>query len=267
MNSKLIAELVIVFLIVQSLGLYVASSLVAQDVHATIVSDNPDDIANTAGLLLYILSFTVILLLVIKFFKAKTSYLVLKAFETLAIFGSSVIVFSIFFGDAFGLALALLLVALRIGVSKNIWIRNIASMIAVVGAGSLIGVSLGIIPIILFIVALIIYDYIAVFKTKHMVSIAKAVVDKNLAFTIALPTKEHKFELGTGDLVIPLVFASASVQNSGMIAGIFVLAGSLAGLLLTIDYSSKHVGKALPAIPLQGIFMIAAFGVAKVLGF
>ena len=267
MNKKLVLELLIVFLIVQALGLYVANMLIAQDIHATVVSDNPDDVANTVGLLIYILSFTVVLLLAIKFLKPKFSYLFLKAFEILAIFGASLIVFSIFFGDWPGLALALILVALRIAVAKNIWVRNIASITAVIGAGALIGVSLGIIPIILFIIALCIYDYIAVFKTKHMVSIAKAVIDKNLAFTIALPTKEHKFELGTGDLVIPLVFASAAVQASGIIAGVFVLAGSLAGLLLTIDYSSKHVGKALPAIPLQGILMIAAFGIAKVLGF
>jgi len=265
MNKSLIIQAVIIFIIVQALGLFIAQSLVAQDVHATIINDNPEDPANTLGLIVYILVFTVVLLIAIKFLKKK-SYWFLKAFELLAIWGASLIVFSIFFGDLPGLLLSLAIVALRLLLPDSMIVRNIAAMLAVIGAGALIGVSLGIIPIILFVIALSIYDFIAVFKTKHMVSIAKAVVNKNLAFTIAMPTKEHKFELGTGDLVIPLVFASAALSSS-FYASIFVLAGSLAGLLWTMDYSSKNLGKPLPALPLQGIFMIVMFVIAKLLGF
>jgi len=266
MNKKLIAELVVLFLITQAIGLYVANYFVQENIHTTIVSENPDDPLNTLGLIVYILVFTAVLLVMIKFLKPRLSYYLLKAFELLAIWGTSWIVFAVFLGDLIGLGLSFILVALRIALAKNIVLRNFASVIAIIGAGALIGVSLGIIPVILFIIALSVYDYIAVFKTKHMVSLAKAIAEKNLAFTVAMPTKEHKFELGTGDLVMPLVFASAALQSSGINSSFFVLAGSLIGLLFTINYSSKHVGKALPALPLQSILMLCFFAAAKVLG-
>ena len=275
MNKKLLTQLITIFLITQAVGLFVASNLIAQDVHATIVNDNPEDPINTIGLMAYILAFTAVLLIVIKFAKGKFSFVFLKLFELLAVFGTSWIVFAIFAGyfaspesaDLIGFGIAAIIIALRLAFWKKLLLRNFATMIAVIGAGALIGVSLGIIPVIIFIIALSIYDFIAVFKTKHMVSLAKAITDKNLAFTVAMPTKEHQFELGSGDLVIPLVFASAALSSSSIIAAIFVLAGSLIGLLITIDYSSRHVGKALPALPLQGIFMIAFFAIAKVVGF
>src|SRR3989338_4603794 len=154
MNKKLIAQLVLVFLITQLVGLYVA------------------------------------------------------------VFSTSWIVASVFVGDLIGIAFAILLTASRIVLSENLLLRNAASIIAIIGAGALLGVSLGVVPVIVFVILLSAYDFIAVFKTKHMVTLAKAMTKKNLAFTIALPTKEHKFELGTGDLVVPLVFASAVLQEA-----------------------------------------------------
>jgi hypothetical protein len=109
-----------------------------------------------------------------------------------------------------------------------------------------------------------------------MVSMAKAITNKNLAFTYALPTKEHKFELGTGDLVIPLIFAVSvlgetmkNVQANGFVLflpSILVLIASLAGLLITINYVSKKAGTALPALPLQTALMVVVFGILKIFG-
>ena len=266
MNKKLIAQLVLVFLITQLVGLYVAGFCVQEDIHATIVSEDPNDPLNSIALFAYILAFTAGLLAAMFFLKKRAGYF-LKAFELLAVFATSWIVASVFVGDLIGIAFAILLTASRIVLSENILLRNAASIIAIIGAGALLGVSLGVVPVIVFVILLSAYDFIAVFKTKHMVTLAKAMTKKNLAFTIALPTKEHKFELGTGDLVVPLVFASAVLQEASVNAAFLVLAGSLIGLLITINYSSKHIGKALPALPLQGALMIALFAVAKIAGF
>ena len=105
------------------------------------------------------------------------------------------------------LILPLAIVIARFVFRKNIWLRNLASILAAAGAGPLIGYNFGIIPVALFLVILAGYDIIAVFYTKHMVTLAKSITKKNLAFTFALPTTDHQFELGTGDMVIPLVFA------------------------------------------------------------
>jgi len=272
-DKQLVIQLIAIFLLTQAIGLIVANTLIKEDVRTTIVNDNPQDPLNSVGLIVYILFFTLGILIAIKFLKKNALGMLLKALEIFAIFGTSALVFSVFVPEI-AIMLAIILVILRISIPQSILLRNLASVFATAGVGALIGVSLGIIPIILFIALLSVYDLIAVFKTKHMVTMAKAITSENLAFTFALPTKNHQFELGTGDMVIPLAFASSAfAQNHSMgtffalIPALLILYGSIIGLIITIDYASKHVGKALPALPLQTGIMVVMFLLGKFFGY
>lgn len=275
MNKKLLFQLTSIFLITQFLGLFVGLNLISFGVEREgIVTENPDDPINSVGLFLYILIFTAVLLIILKFYKGEWLFRIL---ESILVFFTSLIVFGFAFPQELGLIaliFAVILVVARLIFRKNILLRNLATIIAASGAGPLIGYNFGIIPVALFLVILAGYDIIAVFYTKHMVSLAKAITKKNLAFTFALPTTEHQFELGTGDMVIPLVFAvSVLVETTkhfsfpfALISPAIVLWGSLVGLTLTIHYSSKNVGKALPALPLQTIIMFLMLALCYVLG-
>ncbi|HZX19881.1 MAG TPA: presenilin family intramembrane aspartyl protease [archaeon] len=276
MNKQLIAQLIFIFLITQAIGLWTANFLIQENIKTTIVTDNPDDAENGVALIIWIIFTSAVLIVLIKFAPDWLLGIILKIFESMAIFGTTIIVLlPTRVLDEIILGIATLLVIVRIIFSKNIWLRNISSTIAAAGAGALIGVSLGIFPVLLFIVLLSVYDYIAVFKTKHMVTLAKGVTKKNLSFTYALPTKEHQFELGTGDMVIPLAFAASVLgatsktipEPYNFIPSIAILIASLAGLIITLNYASLKTGRALPALPLQTILMLIAFGLAKLAGF
>jgi len=271
MNKKLLFYLTVIFLVTQALALYVGTGLISMELErGGLVNENPDDPINSIGLFVYILGSTAVILLIIKFYKGD---LLFKLLESLLVFLTSWIVISFIVGDEIALILALVLVITRWIYKKNILLRNIASVLAAAGAGAIIGYQLGVIPVILFLVILAGYDIIAVFYTKHMVSLAKAITKKNLAFTFALPTKEHQFELGTGDMVIPAVFAvSVLVQTTkyfdfpfALISPIIVLWGSLVGLILTLHYCSSKVGKALPALPLQTAIMLIMLALCYVM--
>jgi len=262
MNKSLIAQLAILFLITQILGIIVALDFVKTDTKATIVSEDTENVSNAFALIAYILVFTLILILAIKYFKG---FGLVKVMEILAVFGTSWIVFDVFIPQI-SLMLALLVVGSRIFIKESIFLKNIASVIAVAGAGALLGVSLGVTPVLVFIIALAVYDLIAVFKTKHMVFLAKHLSDENLSFTVSMPTKEHLFQMGTGDLIIPLVF-SVSVLNSvfdgtnleyAIILPILLLLGSLVGLLGTLYYTGKQK-RALPALPMQVVLMLIIY--------
>ena len=269
MNQRLILGLATIFIATQLLGLFVGQSLVGAGVQATIVNDNPNDVWNAIGLVAYILVGTGIVLAAIVFLKPHHSYWVMKAL------GTSLIVFSAFLDGQIALALSIILIGFRLVYAKNIVLRNISSTLATAGVGALLGASLGVAPILLFMVLLSVYDFIAVFKTKHMVVMAKALTSKNLAFTFALPTPEHTFELGTGDLVVPLAFSVAVLKASSAahafpinwLASLIVLGASLVGLVFTIEYVSKRVGTAVPALPLQSAFMIIAYALVWWVGF
>ncbi len=273
------AKLTVLFIAAQVLGLVVAVNFIGSiqtgEMERTgVITENPEDVENAIGLFVYILVFTGVLLLALHFFKGEWLF---RLLEIIVVFTTSLIVFFVFFPSV-AFMLAVLLVITRQLLPTHIWLRNLSSVISVAAVGSMIGISLGVFPTLLFMVLLSVYDFIAVFKTKHMVTLAKGITKKNLAFTFAIPSKElkHQFELGTGDMVIPLTFA-VSVMSAAALAGIpfpnyilpagLILIGSLVGLLWTIDYSSKHVGKALPALPPQTVLMLAMWLVGKAIGF
>lgn len=274
MNKALLARLAVVFFAAQILGILTAQNLLANDISVTIVNEDKESIDNSVYLIGQILVFTAVLLVLVRILKGRKIYYLLKALESLAVFGTGLLVFSIL-NEMIALVLAVLLVATRIAYPNNVQLRNISSIVSTAGVGALIGVSLGVIPVVVFMVLLAIYDYIAVFKTKHMVEIAKNVTSKNLSFTFALPTKEHQFELGTGDIVIPLTFAvSILAEKKAMFAfpqyfftPALVIAASFAGLVLTLGYLSKRIGTALPALPPQTILMLVVFLAASFFGF
>jgi len=273
--QKLFPTLVLLFILTQALGLAVGANFIGEIAtgemeQPTVVTDNPEDPINAVALIAGILVFTGVLLAVMFFFKGATLF---RLMELFVVFTASILVFDTL-AKGSALVFAVLLIALKILFPKDVWIKNVSAIISVAGVGALIGVTLGVIPVLVFIILLSVYDFIAVFKTKHMVTLAKGISNKNLAFTLAIPTKEHQFELGTGDLVIPLVFA-VSVMSSNqaigfplyLVPGILILAASLIGLLWTINWVSKNVGKALPALPPQAALMILVWLLTKAIGF
>lgn len=164
-------------------------------------------------------------------------------------------------GMLFGLLLA-------IGKLKLQVFRNLAVMFAVAGVGSIFGFSLGFLPSLVFAIGLSVYDYIAVFKTKHMVTLAERVSKDDLAFTIAagekpkgvvlekmkdLPFEEqvkhiNRAELGSGDMVVPIMLSVSSYSVFGVIGVVLTIVFGTIGLYLLMRYNLKRKS-VLPALP------------------
>ncbi|MDO8428790.1 MAG: presenilin family intramembrane aspartyl protease [Candidatus Diapherotrites archaeon] len=269
MQKTLLIQLITIFLITQILGIFVSLNLIQTELKVELVNENANDVSNSLFLFAQILIMTGVMLLGIKLFKKG---FFLRILEGLAILFSSYLVFWTIIPDL-AFMFSVLLLGLKNFMQDNFFVKNIVSILAVTGVGSLLGVSLGIIPVIVFLVLLAVYDLIAVFVTKHMLVLAKPVIEKNLAFTVTMPTKEHAYQLGTGDLVIPLVFAS-SLLNEGKSAGllfpnflifpVIILLASLIGLIVTLEIAEKYQ-KPLPALPLQVVLMIVVWFSYKIL--
>jgi len=267
-NTRVFIILGIIFIIVQTLGLLVAQQLFLQGQQQTFFNPDMNDISNAAYLFGSIIVMTIILLILLRLRKTRK---VIWLVEAMAIFATTIVVFSAFLPTADNLVLliALIVLAARYYKHKNIWIKNITSVLAIAGAGALIGISLGLIPILAFIIALAIYDIIAVFYTKHMITIAKSAKENNFAFMMTIPTKKHVFELGNGDLIIPLLVAASILANStfhnpGLVAGI-VLGASFVGLMSSI-YMVGKMKIAMPALPPQTLLMVIVIITAMLLG-
>jgi presenilin-like A22 family membrane protease len=262
-------KLTIVFLITQFLGIYVSLVLFSAGLSKGVIDPDINSINNSILLIFQILIFTGILLVVLKFSKKNRALWIIEFFAVLM---SSLIFFTVFFptNDLLVILFVVIILGLRYLNRENILIKNVVSIIAIVGAGGLIGITMGTFPVLVFIILLSIYDYIAVFKTKHMITLSKAVVKNNFAFTISFPSKKHNFELGNGDLIIPLIVVSSIISNglflNNLLVAFLCSIASLIGLFISIYIVSvKKIP--LPALPPQTFLMVLVIIISLIFKF
>lgn len=189
-ENRQLAHILILFLITQFAGLLLAS-LIFSTVPVTSISGGTT-INSTDQTFYYfgsIILFAILLLFVIKKFKGE---LIFKLIEAFAVVSTSFFFFLILLGYVFstadpsiiGTSAFILAAALIILKNKKPSIKNIVVIISSVGLGVVLGISFGFSAAFLFMILIAIYDYVAVFITKHMVTFAKALSSRNLAFLI-----------------------------------------------------------------------------------
>jgi presenilin-like A22 family membrane protease len=158
--------------------------------------------------------------------------------------------------------------------------QNLLIIFSLAGIGASLGLSLKPKAMILILIVLSIYDFIAVYKTKHMVKIAKDMIETGTILGLVFPFEplgflksareikpgEGKFLiLGGGDVAFPLIF-SVSLLKFGIlkpfIVAIFSLLGLFANFLLFIFQKER---KAIPALPLISLFSIIGYFIVSIL--
>ena len=116
---------------------------------------------------------TLLIFLLVKFLKFKTGKIFLfRGFFILIISLGSFLFFSLWLGDFFALIFLLILIFLWLK-SPNILIHDFLMISGMVGIGSIFGLRLEPLMVVLFLILFSIYDFIAVYKTKHMIKMAK----------------------------------------------------------------------------------------------
>ncbi len=232
-----------IFLPIELFGLWLGMRL------TSLIAPTSEGVSSGVGLFVYILIATAFILLLIKFFRK-----FLKVLEIFSIFFATEIFFEILFIDIpnpglLALPLALLVVALRLIYPDN-WIsKDIAVVFSILGIGAFLGASLGIIAAFALLILLTIYDFIAVFKTKHMITMAKSIIKENLAFAMAIPERKREIHIGGGDLVMPIIVSTAIYREYGTLAALSSLLIGLLILAVVIAVFVEKKGKAIPALP------------------
>jgi len=275
--------LVALFLITQFLGLYVGTQyLQAIEIGiATPALENPESIQTSFYLFGYIIVTTIGILILIRFKRS-----VIRILEAFVIFTASWLTFDFIlpleaFYFSLGFFLALALTAWKM-LRPSILNQNIAAIISGSGVGALLGASLGVLPAVVFMLILSAYDFISVFITKHMVTMAKALTERPTAFTVAAPPnlkaftyrgakksrkgakKIHVFQLGVGDMVIPLMFSVSVLSKFSIINSLAAIIGSTLALLGLIYFMSKKP-RPLPALPFITFGTFAGFLISLLL--
>jgi presenilin-like A22 family membrane protease len=294
--------ILLLFVLAQAIGIFVGvtvidGSRIYPDFAALNVS--PAGSANaesSLAFMLYVVAGAALMLLILKFYKGD---LLFKLLEASIIFtASNVVFFVVLF--ALGLPLAgelSLLMSLGLVLAKLKWrkVKNAAALIASAGVGAIFGFSLDPLPALAFMAGLSLYDLLAVFWTKHMVTMAKELGRRDLAFSISAEGTEkvrapmssaqakggkgagtggvavQKFvdrktslELGTGDMAIPLMLAVSSYKTGTIWAPIIIALSCTAALYVVLWYVMKH-RTFLPALPPLCAAGALAYGLTQAL--
>ncbi len=264
------------FIIAQALGIY-TGTVIVRDVNSNpyvsglVVTSDANEPMNALLFIGYILAGAVVMVFLIR--KLGFIPLVFVAMEFMLIATSSSIVFYALMRNFLGYGestLAGIVIALLFATAKHFrpQLKNAAAIMATAGVGVIFGISLGLFPLILFLILLSIYDFLSVFATKHMVEMANFIIKKDLAFTVtarAPPTKpgekEQRIDLGTGDMIAPIMLEVSALTVSP-VASAFVFVGAVLSLwlFLTLVWKKKMVLPALPPIVLGMIvFLLLGF--------
>ena len=265
-NKTFLFSFLLIFLFCQILSIVIAVYLLPLDLQMALVDKNPNSIWNAVFIVGYIIFFTIVILVLKKFFKSGNF---LFLFEIMALFSGISLVFSLILSSVFSYIVTTYLLILKYSFKKETiytkWYNNLLLGIAISGAETVIGLSLGIIPVIVLLVLLSIYDLVAVFYTKHMVTLANMIIKKKVSLIFVIPSKKREYKLGGGDIVIPAVISvclfSLLLKTStflfSLMAVFFVWLASIVGLVITFYILEKYKKiKALPALPIQVLLMI-----------
>ncbi len=151
--------------------------------------------------------------------------------------------------------------------------HNLLIGLGLAGIGGTLGLSFQPKTIMVILGILSIYDFIAVYKTKHMVKMAKSMAEAGAMMGLIIPSSpsellesskeirpgERFFVLGGGDIALPLMF-SVSLMPFGIERVIFVSVFSLLGIYAGFFlFSFQKEKRALPALPVIAFFSILGY--------
>lgn len=211
------------YVTVQALALVVAGQFWVEDVTLIAGGDQPSTSFFLFGLVL--LATAAVLILI----KYKLSFLLYYFTEYVGLFVISLVILSAFINVYVSLAISSVFVVLRYRFPQ---FRRVSVIILAVGIAALLGVSLDVVPIVVFLGLLSLYDVLAVRKTRHMQVIAEDAYQRGGSQIFTFNTKEETFVLGSADIILPSVLVVSAFLHYSAVEASFASAFALAGLLL-----------------------------------
>jgi presenilin-like A22 family membrane protease len=234
--------------------------------------EDPSSLENPVIFIAILLGFTIFLLILIKFNLKKVIAFVIG----LSIFFTFAYIFAALVYAGMGATDAATVIVLVVSVLATLLLYKfpewyvIDTLGVLIGAGvaSIFGVSLEVLPVVILLLLLAIYDAISVYKTKHMITLAEGVIDLKTPILFVIPKRRDysfirdgigklqgeegkeggseraAFIIGMGDMIMPAILVvSANVFIKGAKLGgvinlpaLGAILGSVAGLVVLLHF-------------------------------
>ncbi len=271
---RTVVKLLVLFVVAQILGLIVAYAFIAGGA-ASQISVGQFSLEDMFFMVIGFAFAVLLLLALIKFYRGDLLY---KLMEFIVIAAATFIVFSgIGYYVGYGIEVAAVL-AIALSSLKFIYpkMKNVTATASSAGVAVMFSLFLSFWEAVLFLVVMSAYDYIAVFITKHMVTLASEFGKREMSFSITsqekvkekvlvktargktqekIEERTERLELGTGDIALPLafslvVFRQVAATSLGAAISTFIIMGVFSALALGIVLAYVKKKKLfLPALP------------------
>ncbi|MEK6952947.1 MAG: presenilin family intramembrane aspartyl protease [Nanoarchaeota archaeon] len=257
-NWNVTLLIVVMFFVAQLIGLYITNEYVGEELPLGIERPELDPETSYVPVFLIILVATA-LAFVIAFFKAVRLW---KFWFFLSVFFVLGIALGAFFNEYIAFGISLIVAFYKI-IRPNVWIHNISELFLYGGLGAMFVPLFNIWSVSILLILIMGYDAIAVWKTKHMVKLAKFQSKMKFFTGFLIPYGKNRVAiLGGGDIGFTLLFSGVVFVKYGLISLIVPLIASL-GLLGLLVYGDKN--KFYPAMPFIGVSCFIGYGIVYLL--
>jgi len=142
------------------------------------------------------------------------------------------------------------------------YFSNLMNVLMFSAIGALFAPIFSVFTIIVFMVVISAYDFVSVFMTKHIVSIARASGEQKGLFPgLVVKWKGESLVLGGGDVALPLIFQGVVLSSSGMVPAFLSVYGAVLGLALLLFLGKKK--KFYPAMPFITAGLLVSYWLSK----
>lgn len=205
--------------------------------------------------------FVLFLVFIIRRFKLASS-IFFKIFLTIVAFAGAQAMLAIWLSPLISTLIAVLLLVLFWSFN-NVFLQDLMMILTFAGVGAVLGISLAPETVIIILVILSFYDIIAVYKTKHMVELAEAMIQSRAIFGFVVPSSFRGFKermarvspgeqfmiLGSGDVILPLLLSASLVRASLSQSVIVALFSALGLFLMHLIFTNQKTRRPMAALP------------------
>ncbi|MBT4539648.1 hypothetical protein HOC32_05140 [Candidatus Woesearchaeota archaeon] len=283
-SVKITIFLLLLFLLAQYVGLGIVEQYVDVERSAETgitefkdlpIGERPPIQERTSFLpiILVILGGTVIMLLLVK----HKLTIIWKGWFLMAVFIALTIAWDPFMPTVVAFILAAFFAAWKLW-KPNIFVHNFTELFIYGGLAAIFVSWFDILSISILLVLIAVYDAYAVWKSKHMITLAKSQTKEGifagLLIPYKLPSKRKKGVktkkvrtalLGGGDIGFPLIFAGVVFKELGLWQAMIIPIFAMLGLALLLFFSKDK--KFYPAMPFIGAGCFVGLGIVYLLMF
>ncbi len=224
-----------------------------------ILTESPSSIYSVFQFVIMFAVATLLLYIILKYYKK--AWVIQALFYLAIIEGLFVFSYAYFEWPYFIYMMVFLLGSLFI--YKNVLAHNVIIIFVITAIASIFGLNFEPNSVVVILILLAIYDYWAVYKTKHMVTMFKQIAEKKIHFAIIIPhdlkglfkkikdvhpSVDFMF-LGTGDIALPAILVVSALKVS-VSASLWTILGAMGGfILLFILFTGQVKRKPMPGLP------------------